>query len=234
MVRIFKRMIVTGYVAATCWGGFAPGARAQVPVIDEGMIQHNAAQSVQQVAEGLHENDKIDYFLRLLVKLSAYDWRSFDDMVLALEDVMEAGDAMGYSRDDFVELFEETFLGYEDYANWAEHHDVRIRRVASSFEAALLSLAEQHERWEDDLGQLESLQLKVLTTISLGDPNGEGSKQTMMEIRAAARLFAQEEMMLIRQAMMNRNLIRNLSLGTAAHRRGHAAAAVERMLGTED
>jgi hypothetical protein len=227
------RGLATAVVLVALSAAGAPAA-AQIPVIDDGMVSRNAAQSAQQVVEGEHEEVMIDYFLRLLLKLASYDWRDLDEAAAAVEAIMGAGDVLGYSQDDIVALFEETFPGYEDVLGWAAHHEERLRRTASSYEAILLSLREQHGRWEDDLGELGSLKLKVTATIQLGNPDGEGSKQTMMEVRAAARLFAQEETVLIRQAMMNRTLIRNLELADKANRRGHTAATIERMLGGGD
>lgn len=219
-----------GVVAFTVVAFTVP-ARAQIPVIDTKMVEHNTLQTGQQILENIHEDEKIDFFIRLLLKLSSYDWRDLDGAVAGLEALMDAAEVLGYTRSDLVAVIEEVFPGYENHVNWAEHHTDRIRHIQSSYRAVLLSLQEQERRWDEGLDALGDLRLKITGTITLGHPDGEGSRQTMMEIRAAARLIGQEETMLIRQALMNRALIRNLQLSNATHWRGHQAATLERMLG---
>jgi len=209
-------------------------AHAQLPVVDDRMVSHNGVQTGQQVLESIHESQKVDVFLRLLLKVTGYEGRDLDGAVAELEAILAAADVLGYTRPDLEARFEATFPGYADRVNWAEHHAARLRQIHSTYRAVLLSLQEQQRRWPEDLDALEGLRRRVTGTVRLGDPDGEGSKQTMMEVRAAARLLGQEETMMIRQALLNRALMRTLALSNAAHLRGTRAATLERMLGAEE
>jgi hypothetical protein len=209
-------------------------ADAQLPVVDDRMVSHNGVQTGQQVLESIHESQKVDVFLRLLLKVTGYDGRDLDGAVAELKAILAAADVLGYTRPDLGARIEATFPGYADRVNWAEHHAARIRGVHSSYRAVLLSLQAQQQRWHEDLDALDDLRRRITGTIRLGHPDGEGSKQTMMEVRAAARLMGQEETMMIRQALMNRALIRTLALSQAAHLRGNRAATLERMLGASE
>ena len=221
-------------VLVGCVSGQGIQARAQLPVIDEGMLQHNLMQTSQQILERTHEIEKAAFYLRLLVTSGAYEGRDLSSLAPSLAAVMEGEDVRGYTTDDLATLIEETFPGYENRANWAEHHQRRLESLARSYQAVLLSLQWQHTSRETEVNALEKLRLEITRSITPGHPNGEGSTQTMMEIRAAARLTSQEETVLIRQALLNRALMRNLELSNAAHTRGNAAATLERMLGVKE
>lgn len=208
--------------------------RAQVPVIDERMMEHNIMQTAQQVLEGVHEDEAVAFFLQLRRKLSDYDWRDLEGVVRALEDIMRDSRGITYSDPELPAVLDASFPGYHDHADWAEHHAERVERLQATYRAVLLSMREQEQRWEESLNGLETLRRAITGSVSPDHPDGEGARQTMMELRAASRAIGQEETLLIRQALLNRSLIRNLQLADAAHRRGNEAATLERMLGVAD
>jgi hypothetical protein len=207
---------------------------AQVPVLDERMVEHNIVQTAQQVLEGAHEDQMVDFFLYLRTKLSYYDWRDLDGVIRALDELLADGHAITYIREDLGPLLDETFPGYHDHVDWARHHTERLGQLQATYRAVLLSLQEQEQRWNESLNGLQTLRDAITGSVSPGNSDGEGARQTMMELRAAARAIGQEENMLIRQALLNRSLARNLQLADAAHRRGNEAATLERMLGVGD
>lgn len=229
--RTVRAFLLTAFLIAS---HSPPTVHAQVPVVDNQMAAYNSIQTGQQIIEKDHENKKVDVLLRLLLKMTAYDGRDLDGAVAELEAILDAADVLGYTRADLASRLEETFPGYADHVDWAAHHTARIQRAHSTYRAVLLSMREQQRRWEGDLEALDALRDNATSTIQLGHPGGEGSQQTMMEVRAAARLLGQEEAMMIRHALMNRALIRNLRLANAAHLRGHRAATLERMLGVDE
>ena len=215
-------------------------AHGQYPVQDDGMIQKNQETIARHTFEQLVERYAILDFTREMMKRlpnSEFEWRDAFELALAVEALMDQPDVLAYTRDDLGVLVEEAYPGFRPVADWETQQRIRARQVLETHRAVLLSLAQDQERWAAQQERLLRLKSRI---DGVGESWGSvlapilpdvAPRQKLMELRANARAFAQQEALLLREAMLGRSLLYNLQNATGPDTKARQLALTERAVG---
>lgn len=218
----------------------APVAYGQYPVQDDGMMQKNQETQVRHTFEQFVERHAILDFTREMMKrlpASEFEWRDAFELAIAVETMMSETGVLGYTREDLHLLIEEAYPGFAPVADWAAQQEGRSRQVLATHRAVLLSIVEDQHRWA---GQQERL-LRLKSRIDgVGESWGSvvtpllpdvAPRQKLMELRANARAFAQQEALLLREALLGRSLLYNLQNAERPDAKAQQLALTERAIG---
>lgn len=215
-------------------------ARGQYPVQDDRMVQQNRETLARHTFEQFVERFAVLDFTREMMKqlpASEFEWRDAYVLATLVETVMSEADVLGYTREDLQLLIEEAYPGFRPVADWATHQEGRARQLLGTHRAVLLALAHDQEQWADQQERLLRLKARI-------DGAGEswGSilapflpdvapRQRLMELRANARAFAQQEALLLREAMLGRSLLYHLQNASGPDAKARQLALTERAIG---
>jgi len=167
----------------------------------------------------------------------AFEWRDAAELAALVETLMSEADVLGYTRGDLQLLIEEAYPGFAPVADWATHQKDRARQVLGTHRAVLLALAHDQEQWADQQERLLRLKNRIdgvgeswgsVVTPLLPDV---APRQKLMELRANARAFAQQEALLLREAMLGHSLLYHLQNASGPDAKARQLALTERAIG---
>ena len=212
----------------------------QYPVHDGGMADRNQETLTRHAFEQFVERHAILDFTREMMRGlpdSKFEWRDAFELALAVEVVMSETDVLGYTRGDLRLLVEEAYPGFAPVADWAIQQEGRARQVLGTHRAILLSIAEDQRRWDAQQGRLLRLKNRI---DGVGESWGSvvtplfpdvAPRQKLMELRANARAVAQQETLLLREALLARSLLYNLQHTTGPDAKARQLARIESAIG---
>jgi len=219
---------------------FGTPAYGQYPVHDGGMADQNQETLMRHALEQFVERHTILDFTRQMMRglpNSEFEWRDAVELATLVEAVMSEPGVLGYTRGDLQLLIEEAYPGFRPVADWGAQQEDRARKVLGTHRAVLLSLAKDQERWAAQQERLHRLKSRIdgagenwgsVVTPLLPDV---APRQKLMELRANARAFAQQEALLLREAMLGRSLLYNLQNATDPDAKARQLALIERAIG---
>lgn len=241
--RLLDQVLRTFLLAGLVLLSFLFGAEvtyAQYPVHDGGMAERNQETLTRHALEQFVERHAILGFTREMMRglpNSEFEWRDVFELAIAVETLMSEPGVLGYTREDLGLLIEEAYPGFAPVADWATQQEGRARQVLKTHRAILLSIAEDERRWA---GQQERLLRLKSRVDGVGESWGSfvtpplpdlAPRQKLMELRANARAFAQQEALLLREAMLGRSLLYNLQNATGPDRKARQLALTDRAIG---
>jgi len=212
----------------------------QYPVHDGGMADRNQETLTRHALEQFVERHAILDFTREMMRglpAGEFEWRDAYALATLVETLMSDAGVLGYTREDLQLLIEEAYPGFRPVADWGAQQETRARQVLGTHRAVLLSLAHDQERWAAQQGRLLRLKSRIdgageswgsVVTPLLPDV---APRQKLMELRANARALAQQEALLIREAMLGRSLLYNLQNATGPDAKARQLALTERAIG---
>jgi hypothetical protein len=215
-------------------------AYGQYPVRDGLMAERNRETLARHSFEQLVERYAILGFTQDMMErlpAGAFEWRDAFELATLVETLMSEHDVLGYTRVDLQLLIEEAYPGFRPVVDWAAQQEDRAKKVLGTHRAVLLSLAEDQERWAAQQDRLRRLKSRIdgageswgsFVTPLLPDV---APRQKLMELRANARVLAQQEALLLREAMLGRSLLYNLQNATGPDAKARQLALTERAVG---
>lgn len=215
-------------------------AYGQYPVRDGLMADRNRETLARHTFEQLVERYAILGFTEDMMErlpAGAFEWRDASELAALVETLMSDADVLGYTRGDLRILIEEVYPGFGPVADWGAQQKDRARQVLGTHRAVLLSLAQDQERWDAQQDRLHRLKNRIdgvgerwgsIVTFPLPDV---APRQKLMELRANARALAQQEALLLREAMLGRSLLYNLQNATGPDAKARQLALTERAVG---
>jgi hypothetical protein len=204
------------------------------------MVQKNQKTIAYHAFEQFVERHAILDFTRQMMKAlqdTGFEWRDASELAALVETLMSEADVLGYTREDLRLLIEEAYPGFRPVADWGAQQEARARQVLGTHRAVLLSLAKDQERWDAQQDRLHRLKNRIdgvgerwgsIVTFPLPDV---APRQKLMELRANARALAQQEALLLREAMLGRSLLYNLQNATGPDAKARELALTERAIG---
>lgn len=218
-----------------------PGpAYGQYPVGDKLMAERNRETLMRHASEQLMEHYAILDFTREMMRGlpdSEFEWRDAFALAVAIEALLDEPGVFGYAREGLGWLIEEAYPGFRPVADWGVQQEGRARQVLATHRAVLLSLAYDQERWAAQQERLDRLTRRIE---GVGRDWGSfvtpffpdvAPRQKLMELRANARAFAQQEAVLLREALLGRSLLYNLQNAAGPDAKARRLALTERALG---
>ena len=238
--QLYPLGLISLALVLTIMLGLTTPTYGQYPVQDDAMVQKNQETLARHAFEQLVERFAILDFTREMMKhlqASEFEWRDAQELAIAVEALMSEPTVLSYTRDDIQLLFEEAYPGFRPVADWAGQQEAHARQVLGTHRAILLLLAEDQERWDAQQERLRRLKSRID-----GIGKGWGSiiapllpdvapRQKLMELRANARSLAQQETLLLREAMLSRSLLYNLQNATGPDAKARELALTERAIG---
>ena len=219
---------------------FVAPAYGQYPVRDGLMAERNQETLARHTFEQLVERYAILGFTQDMMErlpAGAFEWQDAFELATLVETLMEEADVLGYTRGDLQLLIEEAYPGFRPVADWAAQQEDRAKKVLGTHRAVLLSLAQDQERWAAQQQRLHRLKSRI---DGVGESWGGfvtpllpevAPRQKLMELRANARALAQQEALLLREAMLGRSLLYNLQNATGPDAKARQLALTERAVG---
>jgi len=236
-VRLLKGLSVAFFVLLPALPGPAHG---QYPVGDDLMAERNRETLMRHAFEQLMEHYAILDFTREMMRGlpdSEFEWRDAGELAIAVERVMSEPSVLGYTREDLHILFEEVYPGFAPVADWGVQQEGRLRQVLATHRAVLLSLAHDQQRWAAQQERLLRLRRRIegvgrdwesFVTPFLPDV---APRQKLMELRANAKALAQQEAVLLREALLGRSLLFTLQNAAGPDAKARRLALTERAVG---
>ena len=155
---------------------------------------------------------QIQYQLQALKKLENPHWRDVGNLLVYLNDLMREGEVLAYSLDNIVELFRETFPGWQESRDWPTQYRAQMVRTLNTMERALRTANQQSRGFSPkDLGVIKA-QLA----------ESRGTEQTL-EILATIEAYTAEELLLVRQSLAASNNIASVYYASEVNARAQAA-----------
>ena len=215
-------------------------AYGQYLVHDGGMAERNQETLTRHALEQFVERHAVLDFTREMLRglpAGEFEWRDAYELATLVETLMSDAGVLGYTREDLQLLIEEAYPGFRPVADWTIQQETRARQVLGTHRAVLLSIAEDQKRWAAQQGRLHRLKSRIdgageswgsVVTPLLPDV---APRQKLMELRANARAFAQQEALLLREALLGRSLLYNLQNATGPDRKARQLALTEKAIG---
>jgi P-type conjugative transfer protein TrbJ len=201
----------------------APPAQAQIPVTDVAHIAvnvyyqylHYAARLLeikQKYEIILHQAQQIEYQLQALKKLQNPHWRDVGNLLVYLNDLMREGEVLAYSLDNIVDLFRQTFPGWQESRDWPTQYRNQMVRTLNTMERALRTVNQQSRGFSPkDLGVIKA---------QLAESHGH---EETLEILATIDAYTAEELLLVRQSLAASNNIASVYYASEVNAKAQAA-----------
>ncbi len=182
------RLLVSAFTLALLSGLGAPEARAQWAVIDPAHIAESIANGARLADQVRNQAQQIRNEVAMLSRLANPPWRTIQARVRELEQVMRAGEALGYSMDRLLDEFGVTFPGFRAYADWSAERRRQYDRSLQTLANSLMGLQQQGQQLRVSQAELDRIKAQRAA-----------GQTSAVELGNTIGAFAAEELVLLRQ-----------------------------------
>jgi len=202
------------------------GVEAQIPVTDVAHATANVYhQILHYIARALeiyqkyqmiyNQYQQLVYQVQALAKLENPNFRTIGRLLAEIDYILEEGESLAYALRNINSIFEETFPGWEEPADWNTATFAQLRRTLNTLRGALNTVHAQHADLDESLGKLYAMKEQLA---------GVSGHEQALELQTTIDAFAAEELVLLRQAIATSNNIQSVYFASQVNERAQSQA----------
>ncbi|MGH3440823.1 MAG: P-type conjugative transfer protein TrbJ [Nitriliruptorales bacterium] len=221
-----SRTLRSGFLVVTCVLGVETPtpASAQWTVIDPSNLAQNISQVAKSIEQINNQRMQIDYQLQALKKLGNPTWGDIRPLLQQLNQLMQHGQALGYSLANLDQQFRETFPGWQAASTSLSlpgAQRVQAERTLETMRAALNVLNEHARQFAAGQATLASIKAQM--------PGIEGTQEAL-ELQTTLNAFVADEIGLLRQTVTTQANIQAIYSAYLVNREAEMRANFEVMM----